>query len=99
MVEEKTADTQTQEEQEIPAEKWIDRITSALEREKPWRDDVKKTLRRYSLKNDAGETENKGKFNILWSNTEVLRQAVYNKQPQPDVRQVEDQRPCCVGGS
>lgn len=87
MVEEKTMDILPQEEQEIPAEKWLDRITSALEREKPWRDDVKKTLRRYSLKNDAGETESKGKFNILWSNTEVLRQAVYNKPPQPDVRQ------------
>lgn len=79
-------------QERMPAEQWLGKIRAALRREKPWRDDVKKTLRRYSLSNESGETENGGKFNILWSNTEVLRQAVYNKPPQPDVRQRFDSK-------
>lgn len=66
----------------VSAAAWLAEIRAAQKREKAWRDEAQKTLERYeNRKNDAGT------FNILWSNTETLRNAVYSQSPRPDVRQ------------
>lgn len=72
---------------------YIEKIKDALVREKGWRMDVQQTLKRYRLRGEtSGQSMGKGRFNILWSNTEVLRQAIYQQTPRPDVRQRWEQR-------
>lgn len=61
--------------------RWLLELKLADKREKDWRDRAEKVWKRYRQK-DA----KKNSFNILWSNTETLRPAVYNSLPQPDVR-------------
>lgn len=68
-----------------PSEPWLAEIEAAAKREKNWRKDARTTLKRYMLEGEENQRE--GRFNILWSNTEVLRQAIYNIPPKPDVRQ------------
>ena len=71
-------------------------IISAYEREfKKWDSRVEKILKRYrddSRTNQSGEGE--AKFNILWSNVNVLVPACYSRLPQPDVsRRFRDNDP------
>jgi hypothetical protein len=61
--------------------RWKREIAAAGRREKDWRDYAEKVVKRYRM-----EESKKHAFNVLWSNTEVLRPAVYNSKPQPDVR-------------
>lgn len=61
--------------------RWALELKLAEKREKEWRKSAEKVLNRYRQK-DA----KKHSFNILWSNTETLRPAVYNSLPKPDVR-------------
>jgi hypothetical protein len=61
--------------------RWLLEIRLAEKREKLWREKAKKTLEAY-----RGKDRRKNSFNILWSNTEVLRPALYNSPPKPDVR-------------
>lgn len=60
---------------------WKKELQLADKREKEWRDEAEKIVKRY-----RGEERKKNRFNILWSNTEILRPAVYNSTPNPDVR-------------
>lgn len=60
---------------------WWKELQLAEKREKPWRDKADKVVKRY-----RGEEKKKNRFNVLWSNTETLRPAVYNSRPNPDVR-------------
>jgi len=77
----------------VESKKYIERIKDSLVREKGWRMDVQLTLKRYRLRGEmTGQSSGKGRFNILWSNTEVLRQAIYQQTPRPDVRQRWEQR-------
>ena len=81
----------TQEEQtpkqSRPSEYWLREIDAALKRERTWRKEAVAALKRYTLEGSGGQVDSSGKFNILWSNTETLRNAVYNQPPKPDVRQ------------
>ena len=61
--------------------RWVLEWGLADKREKDWKKDADKILRRYRQR-DA----KKHSFNILWSNTETLAPAVYNSVPKPDVR-------------
>lgn len=61
--------------------RWLLELKQADKREKRWRDEAKKTWKKYRQEENA-----KHSFNILWSNTETLRPAVYNRLPTPDVR-------------
>lgn len=61
--------------------RWLSEWHLAERREKPWRESTEKILDLYSSKNRAGNS-----FNILWSNTETLRPAIYNSTPTADVR-------------
>lgn len=61
--------------------RWLAEISLADEREEKWRKEGKDVNDLY----DAKETK-ANSFNILWSNTETLRPAIYNSTPEPDVR-------------
>jgi hypothetical protein len=82
---EKAQELQEQAEQAPKSEPWLKKIEAALKRERTWREDAKATIERYRL--DGLDDEDPAKYNILWSNTEVLRQSIYNQPPVPDVRQ------------
>lgn len=61
--------------------RWLLEIKLAQKREKNWREKARSTLKTY-----RGTDRKKNSFNILWANTEVLRPALYNSPPKPDVR-------------
>lgn len=61
--------------------RWLLEIKVAEKREKEWRATAKKVIDTY-----RGTKARKNSFNILWANTEVLRPAIYNSTPKPDVR-------------
>ncbi len=63
------------------ARRWLLEIKLAKKREKDWRLKAVSILDKY-----RGRNVKKNSFNILWSNTEVLRPALYNSSPKPDVR-------------
>lgn len=63
------------------ARKWKSEIQLAGQREKHWRGEAEKVVERY-----RGEEAKKNRFNVLWSNTDTLRPAIYNSRPAPDVR-------------
>jgi len=61
--------------------KWARELERSSKREKDWRDEGEKIVKRY-----RAEEQKQNSFNILWSNTEVLRPALYSDVPRPDVR-------------
>ena len=63
------------------ARKWKSELQLATRRERDWRDASTKIIKKY-----RGEERKKNGFNILWANTEILRPAIYNSRPNPDVR-------------
>ena len=88
-------DVAQEQQKDLPVSSasWLAEIDAALKREKAWRADAKQALQRYRGDNSGGAYSNEpdgrrsGGFNILWSNTETLRNATYNQAPRPDVRQ------------
>jgi hypothetical protein len=63
------------------ARRWKLELKLADKRESAWRKKVSDIYKTY-----APETAATNSFNILWTNTETLRQAVYNSLPEPQVR-------------
>lgn len=63
------------------ARRWKRELDLAGKRERNWRDEADKIIKRY-----RGEEKKRSRFNVLWSNTEILRGAIYNSRPNPDVR-------------
>ena len=63
------------------ADRWKLELKLADKREEEWRKCASAIYRQYTPANPAANS-----FNILWTNTETLRQAVYNSLPQPDAR-------------
>jgi len=61
---------------------WMKEIKAEGKAHKDWRARAKKVMERYT---DEEKSED-ARFNILWSNTEVLHAAVYGKTPNPDIR-------------
>lgn len=61
--------------------RWNLEIKLASRREEEWRKKGERVMKRYR----QAEVR-KHSFNILWSNTETLRPAIYNSLPKPDVR-------------
>jgi hypothetical protein len=69
------------------ADGWLEEIDRALEREKKWRERGDKIVKRYRDERTAkSSTKQDSKVNILWSNTEVLKAALYPSTAKPDVR-------------
>lgn len=52
--------------------------------EKKWREKGRKVVKRY--RDDRAESDSQTKFNILYSNVETLKPAVFSRVPEPDVR-------------
>jgi len=68
---------------------WLLEIELADKTEKDWRKDAERIIDRYRAdvsRETDGSRQKKDNFNILWSNTETLRPALYNSTPKPDVR-------------
>jgi len=61
--------------------RWLLELKLADKRESDWRKKSERVLKRYRQKEFK-----KYSFNILWSNTETMRPAIYNSLPKPDVR-------------
>lgn len=66
---------------EAVARRWKLELKLADKREASWRKKVTEIYKLYTPESPAVNS-----FNILWPNTETLRQAVYNSLPQPDAR-------------
>lgn len=69
------------ESPEAVARRWKLELKLADKREQEWRKRAGDIYKTYTPETPAANT-----FNILWTNTETLRQSVYNSLPQPDVR-------------
>ena len=72
---------------------WLDELEDSDETEKDWRDDANKVVDIYRGEDVAataigsdGQKMRKNTFNILWSNIETLKRAIYNKTPVPNVQ-------------
>lgn len=63
------------------ARDWKRELQQSTKREKTWYEAAEKVIERY-----RGEEKKKNRYNVLWSNTETLRPAIYNSRPSPDVR-------------
>lgn len=61
--------------------RWKLELKLADKRESAWRKRAGDIYRLYTPETPANNS-----FNILWTNTETLRQSVYNSLPQPDAR-------------
>lgn len=66
---------------EAVARRWKLELKLADKREAEWRKKAAEIYKQYTPANPAANS-----FNILWTNTETLRQSVYNSLPQPDAR-------------
>jgi len=65
-------------------EDWIKELASEDKAHKEFRKKAQKVVDRYEDEEKRGESQST--YNILWSNTEVLHSAVYEKMPTPDIR-------------
>lgn len=63
--------------------RWLMELDLSDKVERPWRGKAKDALKRYRDDDGGRKTF---QFNILWSNTEVLRPNLYNSTPKADVR-------------
>lgn len=61
--------------------RWLSELDAAQFTEKDWRKCGEDNWKLYDSEKGEGNV-----FNILWSNTETLRPALYNSLPAPDVR-------------
>lgn len=66
---------------EALAGKWKRELAVAHKREKDFLKYGEKVIKRY-----RNEEKRQSAYNVLWANTEVLRPALYNSKPEPDVR-------------
>ena len=74
------------------AKQWHDALGTAGKAQKVWEERGQKVVDRYRDKrSDADQSK---RFNILWSNVETLRPALYSQQPKPQVtRRYKDKDP------
>lgn len=64
--------------------RWIKELELAHNHEQKWRGKAEKVLKRY--RDDRGDNDDSTRFNLLFSNTEVLKSVIYSRPPVPDVR-------------
>jgi hypothetical protein len=67
---------------------WLSELQLSGKAEETWRRDVRNVLKIYRSEVFLGVDSNQRKetFNILWSNTETIRPALYSQPPKPDIR-------------
>ena len=85
------ADEMVEKGEDTEVSRWSKEIDLALKRDKDWTADAEVAYKTY--RNDrriAGEGgrdhRKKDTFNILWSNVETIRPALYSTVPRPDIR-------------
>jgi hypothetical protein len=61
---------------------WLTELERSSKHEKKWRDRARKVVKTYRDEGGAGQTH----FNILWSNTQTQRPALYSSTPKPAVK-------------
>jgi len=70
------------------AERWLDRIGKRESDCRSWYEDADRVAKRYRNEGEAakqGSTPRGRRFNVLWSNVNVLKPALYAKSPKPEV--------------
>lgn len=76
-----------------PGPYWHAHLEAAKKVFDKWQERGKKVIRRYRDERDAIELQRR-KFNILWSNTQVMFPSLYGRMPKPEVsRRYEDADP------
>lgn len=76
--------------------RWVIELEEAEKWAKPWIDKSRKVLRRYrdEKQNQAKQAATVKRMNILWSNVETLKPALYARRPKPVVeRRYKDADP------
>tara|TARA_R110000868_G_scaffold72156_3_gene210466 strand:- start:409 stop:2628 length:2220 start_codon:yes stop_codon:yes gene_type:complete len=80
-------------EEESPGQYWHAQLSQAQASSEKWETRGKKVVKRYRDERDAIEGQRK-KFNILWSNVQVLTPSLYGRPAKPEVtRRYNDQDP------
>lgn len=73
---------------------YLKEIKLAEKNERGWKDDADRAWKVYRGKAGSGGSKDGNTFNILWSNVEIKRQAVYSAVPKPDIRRrIKDKDP------
>lgn len=67
------------------AERWIEEIDAAEKEWAKYHKRVEKIVKRYVDEREDSLLDQPKKLNILWSNTETVKPALYNKTPVPEV--------------
>lgn len=84
---------ETKEDYDSSAKRWLDALRISGKNQEKWEKKASKIEERYKDERSEYESEIK-RFNILWSNIETLRPAVYARTPKPVVvRRFKDQDP------
>ena len=67
---------------------WFKELDLSLKRDKDWRGDADIANKTYRNERRIGSSDQKKRdtFNILWSNVETVRPALYSALPKPDIR-------------
>ncbi len=65
---------------------WKAQLSSEKKVLDDWRADAKRVIQVYRDEKDDKTRNREPRFNILWSNIETMKPAVYSKTPNPDVR-------------
>ena len=74
--------------------RWLDEIKLAEDGHKKWFEQGDKILKRYIDERPENNSINERRFNVLWSNIETLKPALYNRTPDPTVlRKYKDRDP------
>jgi hypothetical protein len=72
------------------AQPWLDELHRYSEQYKKWVARGEKVVKRY--RDERKDTEDDARFNILWSNIQTLKPAIYSKPPNPEInRRFDDQ--------
>ena len=72
------------------AQPWADELHRYSEQYKKWVQRGEKVIKRY--RDERKDTEDDARFNVLWSNIQTLKPAIYGKPPNPEInRRFDDQ--------
>lgn len=87
MASSKTSTSKSDKDMEL-AERWLDRIEKRTQDCKSWWEDADRVVKRYRNEGESvkqGQTQRGRRFNVIWSNINVLKPALYGKDPKPEV--------------
>ena len=65
---------------------WDIELNAADDEEREWRDESEDIVDRYRAGKEMSSIGREKKFNILWSNTETLKGALFARMAKPDIR-------------